>query len=179
MKKNNGIAVYFMSLIIVVSLITCRHAPKEKSNKEIARQNETLLNVNKYLVGKDADIIRGYAQRRGWKMTTTQTGLWYIISNEGTGKAAQSGKMAVINYRVSLLDGTICYTSDVLGPKKFKIGQGGVESGLEEGILLMHEGGKANFILPPHLGHGLMGDEKKIPPRAIILYEVELIQISD
>ena len=179
MKKHIDTPVYFVIICLLAGIMSCRITPKEKSKEEIARQNESLLNINKYLVGKDTDIIRAYAERRGWKMTTTQTGLWYIISNEGRGNPVQTGKMAEIKYKVSLLDGTICYSSDSLGSKIFKIGQGGVESGLEEGILLMHEGGKGIFIMPPHLAHGLMGDENKIPRRTIILYEVEIIKISD
>ena len=173
------ILTFILTIGLITGFVSCRTQPKEKSKKEIIRQNETLLNVNKYLVGKDAALIHAYSERRGWKMTTSGTGLWYMITREGKGMVPQTGKLAEFNYSVSLLDGTICYSSTSLGSKKFRIGKGGVESGLEEGILLMHEGGKAVFILPPHLGYGLMGDNKKIPPRAILLYEVELINISD
>jgi FKBP-type peptidyl-prolyl cis-trans isomerase len=79
---------------------------------------------------------------------------------------------------VSLLDGTECYNSDREGPKIFTIGRGGVESGLEEGILLMKEGSRAKFIMPPYLAHGLPGDGKRIPARAIIVYDVELISLN-
>ncbi len=112
-------------------------------------------------------------------MTTSGTGLWYQIYQKGNGAPAKTGKMASINYKVWLLDGTLCYSSDSLGMKKFRIGKGGVEKGLEEGILLMRVGDKARFIMPPHLADGLIGDQDKIPPRSIILYEVELVQISD
>ena len=43
----------------------------------------------------------------------------------------------------------------------------------------MHEGDKARFIMPPHLAHGLLGDNHKIPARAIIIYEVELIKLDE
>ena len=92
---------------------------------------------------------------------------------------SQTGKIASVNYKLWLLDGTLCYSSDSLGMKKFRIGKGGVEKGLEEGILLMQVGDKARFIMPPHLAQGLMGDQDRIPPRSVILYEVELVQISD
>ena len=63
--------------------------------------------------------------------------------------------------------------------KQFRIGQGGVESGLEEGVLLLlHEGDKATFIMPPHLAHGLPGDGNRIPARSIIVYEVELVKVE-
>jgi FKBP-type peptidyl-prolyl cis-trans isomerase len=105
--------------------------------------------------------------------------LFYQIYEHGSGEAASTGKFVTINYLVSLLDGTICYNSDDSGSKKFIIGRSNEESGLEQGVLMMRVGDKARFIMPPHLAHGLLGDENKIPPRSIIVYEVELVEISD
>jgi FKBP-type peptidyl-prolyl cis-trans isomerase len=142
-------------------------------------ENEKLLKVNKYLVDKDVDIIKGYVKRRNCEMNVTQTGLWYMIYEKGSGEHSKIGKSATLSYKLSLLDGTLCYSSEEDGLKTFRIGKGGVEAGLEEGILLMREGDKARFIMMPHLAHGLIGDEKCIPARAIILYEVELLKISE
>jgi FKBP-type peptidyl-prolyl cis-trans isomerase len=80
----------------------------------------------------------------------------------------------MIDYSVSLLDGTECYSSKSTGPQEFRIGQDNVESGLHEAILLMKVGDKARFILPPHLAHGLIGDQNKIPAMSTIIYDVEL-----
>ena len=167
---------YIFSLLLFVS---CGEKKKELSKQEQLKYHETLIKVNKYLVDEDADIIRKYIKRRNWQMHTTETGLWYMIYEKGNGEIAQSNKMATILYKVSLLDGTLCYSSEKSGTKKFRIGQGGIEPGLEEGILLLHTGDKAKFIMPPHLAHGLMGDGDKIPPRSTILYEIELTQISN
>ncbi|MFW5700766.1 MAG: FKBP-type peptidyl-prolyl cis-trans isomerase, partial [Cyclobacteriaceae bacterium] len=132
----------------------------------------------KGLVEKYSGIIESYVTRRGWPMEETKTGLWYMIYEKGQGEMTGKGKYATINYTVHLLDGTFCYSSDSLGAKTFKIGQGGVEPGLEQGILLMKEGDKAKFILPPYIGHGLLGDSKKIPRLAVIIYDVELLEVS-
>jgi FKBP-type peptidyl-prolyl cis-trans isomerase len=159
--------------------ISCRSRWDNEQGKPKTNEEETLVRINKYLVGEDEDKIRAYIKRRNWTMTTSGTGLWYQIYQKGNGAPAKTGKMASINYKVWLLDGTLCYSSDSLGMKKFRIGKGGVEKGLEEGILLMRVGDKARFIMPPHLADGLIGDQDRIPPRSIILYEVELVQISD
>jgi len=74
------------------------------------------------------------------------------------------------------LNGKFCYSSDSTGLKKFKVGQGGVESGLEEMLLMMHKGDTAEMLMPPHLAHGLMGDQKKIPTLAILHY---LVMVKD
>lgn len=101
-----------------------------------------------------------------------------MVYEKGSGSKAKKGKIATINAKISLLDGTVCYKTDSLHPKVFKIGRGGVESGLEEGMLLLNQGDKARLILPPYMAHGLLGDEDKIPPRSTIVYELEVLKID-
>ena len=175
--KINKILLYSL-LLTFVFFVSCKQKRKYRTNEEVAQFKEPLIKINKYLVKKDAEAIEDYAKRHKWKMKVTKTGLWYMVYIEGKGKKAKEGKIATINYTVKLLDGTLCYTSDSLGTKQFKIGQGGVETGLEEGILYMRKGDKARFILPPHLAHGLVGDDNKIPRRATIVYDVQLINVS-
>jgi FKBP-type peptidyl-prolyl cis-trans isomerase len=172
-----------MIAAITVWLFSCTgqnngdHRPP--SEKDATEDKKTLMEVNKYLVTKDSEIIESYVKRVGWDMTETKSGLWYEIYEHGSGPQAETGMNATITYTVSLLDGTICYRVDNDDPKTFLIGQGGVESGLEEGILLLQEGDKARFIMPPHLAHGLIGDRDKIPARATIIYDLELVSLSD
>jgi len=168
-----------MALFVFVALFSCDKKGKEAVHETPKEHQETLVRINKYLVGKDADIIRGYIRRRNWTMNVSETGLWHMIYEKGKGPAAKTGQIATLTYKVWLLDGTLCYSSETHEPKKFRIGKGGVERGLEEGILLLHEGDKARFIMPPHLAYGLMGDDDKIPPRSIILYEVQLVQLTE
>ena len=162
----------------MILFISCQSSQEEKEIKKKIFNKENLIKVNKNLIKKDKEIIESYVKRRNWKMEVTQTGLWFMIYFHGEGRKAKEGKIATINFSVELLDGTLCYSSDSLNPKLFRIGQGGVESGLEEGILLLREGDKARFIMPPHLAHHLLGDENKIPPRSTIIYDLELIKIS-
>ena len=108
-----------------------------------------------------------------------QTGLRFAVIKKGNGNQAKLGQFATINYSISLLDGTLCYDSKKTGPETFLIGQDHVESGLHEGIQKMQVGDKCLLIMPPHLAHGLLGDDKKIPPLSCIVYEVELLQIKD
>ena len=45
--------------------------------------------------------------------------------------------------------------------------------------MLLKEGDAARFILPPYLAFGLLGDENKIPPRSTIVYNVEMLKLTD
>lgn len=136
-----------------------------------------LIEANKMYVRKESDEIDRYAKHRGWEMNTTGTGLRYMITQKGNGEPAVLDKFARVNYKVSLMDGTLCYSSDSTGARDFLVGKDNVESGLHEAIQLMHVGDKAKFILPSHLAHGLIGDENKIPPKASVIYDIELLAV--
>jgi FKBP-type peptidyl-prolyl cis-trans isomerase FkpA len=171
-----------INLFLVLSFIfvfSCRNGSDEQKPENPLGESESLMKVNRYFVEKDAEIIESFVKRRNWQMDITESGLWYMVYEKGHGPKAAVGKVARIEYRIFLLDGTICYNSERSGPKQFTIGRGGVESGLEEGILMLRTGDKARFILPPHLAYGLVGDENKIPPRSVIVYELEVVDISD
>ena len=175
-------AKLILMLFLSTLLFSC--AEKEDKRKQLTKEDidkyeKPLEAVNRYLVTLDDERIQNYAKRRNWDMQQSETGLWYMIFENTNGEKAVLGKIATINYNVLLLDGTLCYTSDSLGTKSFLIGKGGVESGLEEGILLMKQGEKARFIMPPYQAHGLLGDMKKIPARSTVLYEIELVNLSN
>ena len=172
-----------MRLLCTILLATAAVATgcngRNNDDGKVPMSKESLIRANKGLVTIDHERIEAFAERHQWEMGTTETGLWYQIYEHGTGDSARNGLIASLKYTVSLLDGTLCYSSDSTGEKTFLIGQGGVESGLEEGILLMRCGDKARFIMPPHLAHGLPGDNDKIPPRSTIVYQVELLNLTN
>jgi FKBP-type peptidyl-prolyl cis-trans isomerase len=146
--------------------------------QEIRDTEEALVNVNRMLVQKDRVKILEYINKHDLTMKELESGLWYQIIQEGQGRKVDDQTVVTLTYNLSLLNGTSLYSSDSLGPKQFRVGKGGVESGLEEGILLLKEGSSAIFILPPHLAHGLTGDGNKIPARSVIVYKVELNKVD-
>ncbi|MBU0765591.1 MAG: FKBP-type peptidyl-prolyl cis-trans isomerase [Bacteroidetes bacterium] len=177
-KKTIRTAGFFL---MVISLIACSCADKthKLSDEEIEKLHEPLIKANSYLTRKDEELIVSYIKRRNWEMKVTDRGLYYMIYEHGKGRKAEKGLIARISYSISLLDGTLCYSSDSLGPKSFVIHKENVESGLDEGILLLHEGDKARFIMPPYLAYGLVGDDNRIPMRSIIVYDLEVLKIEE
>ncbi len=174
-----------LSLFIFLSLLftfSCRRyntqQPAQDTTEVERQKKEILLRVNQQLVEEDTEEIETYVKKHNWQMKTTKSGLWYMIYKNGNGEKAAKGKIAALEYSVSLLDSTVCYSSEQSGPKIFKLGQGGVEPGLEEGILLLRVGDKARLVMPPHLAHGLTGDGNCILQREIIIYDVELLGLK-
>jgi len=178
-KLKNIFNLLLLSVFAMTAACSSNKTQKKPENFNPTRYKEPLEKANKYLVKEYADRIKKYVDRHGWDMKQTKTGLWYQIYYHGNGKQVKTGDVVEINYDVYLLDGTLCYSSDSLGAKQFVVGHGGVESGLEEGILMLREGDKARFIMPPYMAHGLLGDDNKIPPLSIILYYVEVLKVYE
>ena len=175
MLRINTIYFLFATLL----LVSCNQAPGEREVPDAATLRETLAETNKILLSAEDQEIRDFIERYGWdEMQETGSGLRYWIYEPGDGKPARSGHLAVIRYDIHLLTGDLVYSSRNDGPLEFRIGRGGVESGLEEGILLMREGDRAKFIMPAHLAHGVPGDGVKIPQRAAIVYDVEILELK-
>jgi FKBP-type peptidyl-prolyl cis-trans isomerase len=179
LKPFNGLVNSLLVLSLSLILEMCGPATLEQNKPNDNKEQEALIRANKYLVKKDADNITSYCKRHHWNMKETESGLRYEILTQGNGRQPESGMQVTLKYRSELLDGTYCYSSDSSGYKIFCIGSGKVETGLEEGICLIKTGAKARFILPPHLAFGLIGDNNRVPPRSIIVYNVELLKVEN
>jgi FKBP-type peptidyl-prolyl cis-trans isomerase len=169
---------YAILLAGMALLCSCRQQKSETSEQATKPDRESLLKINKNLVKTEDQQIEDFINRYSWSMEETGTGLRYMIYREGNGMKAEKGKVAEVSFTVSLLNGEVCYSSAEDGPKSFLIGKGGVESGLEEGILLLREGDRVKFIIPSHLAFGLLGDLNKIPAKAVLVYDIELLKIN-
>jgi len=155
-----------------------RNNDKTLTKDQIREAEEALITANRVLLKRDKARIIEYIESHNLMLKETQSGLWFEITKQGNGPEVKEGMLLTMDYRVSLLDGTECYSSDSTGYKQFRPGQGGVESGIDEGIRMLREGSEAIFILPPHLAHGLTGDGDCIPPHTVILYHIKLVKVE-
>lgn len=167
------IRVFVIALLSLVT-ISCNTGNQNSDNRKKPGKAE-MADLNRYLVTKDRERIENYIARKNLDMTETQSGLWYMIRNEGTGDNFKNDDKVLIEYECFLLDGTKCYSSEETGLKEVVIGKSEIEPGLDQGLRFMKPGGKATFIIPPFLGWGIPGDGEKIPSRAILVYNVNII----
>jgi peptidyl-prolyl cis-trans isomerase A (cyclophilin A) len=109
----------------------------------------------------------------------TESGLRYQFIQRGEGKQAASGKMVSVHYEGSLENGKVFDSSyPRKKPIEFKLGQGQVIEGWDEGIALLKVGDKARFVIPSHLGYGSRGAGGAIPPNATLIFDVELMDVK-
>jgi len=109
--------------------------------------------------------------------TTTESGLQYIILQNGQGDTPYPGQTVRVHYSGFLLDGTKFDSSIGKTPIEFMLGARKVIPGWEEGIQLLNVGAKAKLIIPPNLGWGSRGAGNVIPPNATVIFDVELMEI--
>jgi peptidyl-prolyl cis-trans isomerase A (cyclophilin A) len=115
----------------------------------------------------------------GKNIITTATGLRYIVEKEGTGNMPTSARDSVtVHYTGTLLaDGKKFDSSLDRGqPATFTLNQ--VIPGWKEGLQTMKEGGRTKFIIPFQLAYGERGYPGVIPPRAWLVFDVELLKVG-
>jgi peptidylprolyl isomerase len=110
---------------------------------------------------------------------TEEGGLKILDREVGKGKEAKSGDMVSVHYVGTLDDGYEFDSSRKRGkPIEIPIGEGRVIKGWDRGIVGMKEGGKRRLVIPYQLAYGEDGRPPKIPPRATLTFEVELVEVK-
>jgi peptidyl-prolyl cis-trans isomerase A (cyclophilin A) len=110
----------------------------------------------------------------------TASGLYYMVEKEGTGKQAASGKNVKVHYAGAFVNGQEFDNSYKRNePLAFQVGVGQVIKGWDEGLTLMKEGAKYKLIIPYYLGYGEQGHPAGIPPFSTLIFDTELVEVTD
>lgn len=113
------------------------------------------------------------------QLKTTDTGLKYLVTEEGTGEQAEVGDLVRVQYYGVLPDGTMFDNSFSRGsPFAFTLGQGSVIQGWDQGLAQFKEGGKGFLFIPSELGYGEAGSPPVIPGGSELIFYVELAKVN-
>eukprot|EP00930_Biecheleria_cincta_P027062 TRINITY_DN19012_c0_g1_i1.p1 TRINITY_DN19012_c0_g1~~TRINITY_DN19012_c0_g1_i1.p1 ORF type:complete len:424 (-),score=69.73 TRINITY_DN19012_c0_g1_i1:195-1466(-) len=109
---------------------------------------------------------------------TLASGLQYKVMREGTGMAHPTASTPCeCHYAGRLLDGTLFDSSYNRGaPTTFAPNQ--VIKGWTEAMQLMVEGDKWEMYIPMELAYGPNGKPPKIPPKATLIFIMEIVKIQ-
>lgn len=110
-------------------------------------------------------------------VVTTESGLQYLVMEEGTGSAPSESDRVSVHYKGTLIDGTVFDSSYERGqPAQFGVTQ--VIKGWTEALQLMKEGAKYKLFIPSDLAYGPRGNQS-IGPNQVLIFEVELLEIVE
>jgi FKBP-type peptidyl-prolyl cis-trans isomerase len=109
----------------------------------------------------------------------TASGLQYWDIRLGTGQEAKEGSRVRVHYTGWLTNGKKFDSSvDAGKPFDFRIGNGDVIKGWEEGVTGMKIGGKRQLRIPPDLAYGKEGYPGVIPPNATLVFDIQLLAVQ-
>lgn len=139
--------------------------------KERARQDEQ--GAEQAAAG--AAFLADNGKKEGVK--TTESGLQIEILQEGNGPKPTASDTVTVHYTGTLIDGTVFDSSRERGqPATFPLS--GVIPGWTEGLQMMNVGSRARLVIPAELGYGTRGAGGRIPPNAVLVFDVELLGIK-
>ncbi len=108
----------------------------------------------------------------------TQYAMRYVDVVLGTGAPAEPGQVYAVHYTGWLRDGTKFDSSHDRGdPIRFEQGKRRVIAGWDAGFEGMRVGGRRRLFIPYQLAYGVRG-RGPIPPRAELIFDVELVGVS-
>lgn len=172
-------------LIIGASLLALAACGEKKSDQnkaevpaveEVAREVIDVVKLSPEDAMKRAEeYLAENAKAEG--VQVTESGLQYKSVKEGEGAAPSEEDFVTVHYVGTLVDGKV-FDSSVARDEPVTFPLSAVIPGWKEGILLMKQGGKAQFVLPSSIAYGERGTpDGTIGPNEAIRFEVELLEV--
>lgn len=152
--KNLFSAKWLLAIAILVLFAACGSDDPEKQ------------------AAKDREKIIEYIEKHNLDAHELETGVFYVIEQTGNGNFPTENSTVVLNYTGKLLSG-----------KQFDVGFGsslnlrGTILGFRYGIPMFNRGSKGLLLIPSGLGYGPNGSFS-IPPNAVLIFEVEIIDFN-
>lgn len=132
---------------------------------EVSKEEKLAINQEFLAQNREREIVK-----------TLPSGLQYVAVREGKGKKPAHDSVTVkVNYKALFVDGREFDSSKKKGgPAEVSLNQ--TVLGWRQGIPLMKEGSRYRFFVPSELAYGKEGLQD-VPPDAVIIYDIELLEI--
>ena len=126
-----------------------------------------------YTVQNEKEIV-DYIAKNKLTATKTDSGLYYVVNEAGTGAQPTASSNVTVAYKGYFTNGNIFDESKAEG---ISFGLSQVIKGWTEGIPFFKEGGNGVLLIPSHLGYGSNGSGP-IPGGSVLVFNVKLIKVN-
>lgn len=164
------------------------------TNREYTDYQREVMNIfYRRQTAKDKRAIDAFLASRNIKADTTEHGIRYVITQQGTGPNAQNNQTVLVNYVGYFLNGQYFDTNmesfaheaglyDPLRtyqPMEVKIGHSNVITGWHEALKYLNKGAKGTFYIPSQLAYGASGMGQTIKPNTVLVFDIELLDFKE
>ena len=126
-----------------------------------------------YTAKNEADI-KAYVATNQLDAKRTDSGLYYVINEQGTGKQPTATSKVTVSYKGYFTDKKVFDQSTDAGAT-FTLQQ--LIKGWVEGIPFFKEGGSGTLLIPAHLGYGSY-TTSGIPGGSVLIFDIKLISVN-
>ncbi|GEC70749.1 FKBP-type peptidyl-prolyl cis-trans isomerase [Flavobacterium flevense] len=126
-----------------------------------------------YTIQNDNEI-KAYIEENDLTAIKTESGLYYVIEEQGTGKQPTANSNVTVAYKGFYSNKKVFDQSSESGVS-FSLQN--VIRGWKEGIPLFKEGGSGILLVPSHLGYGSF-NYRGIPGGSVLIFDVKLISVN-
>lgn len=160
-RKNGLTSPLFLVIVLIMLLSSC------DPGKKYERQEKALIQ----------DFL---SSNSSLAFELQPSGLYYLPVQVGSGIMPVTHDTAWVKYTAKFLDGTVLDTNvGKTDSLKRPVNEGWLIKGLDEGITLMNNGGKAILLIPSKLAYGPSGsDYGIIPGYTPMLFDIELVRVK-
>lgn len=151
---------HFLTLALSLFILTSCTNDDERTPVDYREQNET--------------DIQAYISDNELNATRTDSGLYYVIDEQGEGEQPVANSNVTVAYKGYFLNGNVFDQSDAEGVT-FNLQQ--VIPGWTEGITYFNEGGSGMLLVPAHLGYGSFY-YNGIPGGSVLIFDIELLAVN-
>ena len=148
----------YLSILFILFSITSSCQKDENVNFDVQNEEE----------------IVNYIKQNNLNALKSITGLYYIVTKEGTGAQPNSNSNVVVNYKGYFTNGKVFDQSSESGIA-FNLQQ--VISGWTEGITYFKKGGEGVLLVPSKLGYGQEGNSR-IPGGSVLIFDIKLLDVK-
>ena len=181
LKKKGNFVVLTVKAVAVQTRDAAMAEAMADQQKMMAEQQRQMKTYAETQDKKDEVALQDYLKKNNLtNAKKTPGGVYYVITQPGTGANAQAGQTVTVQYRGTLLDGKEFDASAKHGgqPFSFPLGRGQVIPGWDEGLTQLNKGSKATLLIPSSLAYGKNGSPPAIPGGSPRRLDVELLGVK-
>ena len=167
--------------ILACLCVACAEKPAQvpMNKKPVDHTDANIMEANRGLVDIENEYIRQYVDSMKLDMDTTNIGIRYkILSSNPSGEKAKIQQGVKITYSLRAFDATEFCENYTDRTEIVNLGTGDLPRGMDEAVLMLHQGETGEFIIPSYLAYGVVGKGQCIASRTPIYCRITLMVVD-